>query len=386
VKFPYWVNGTGLLVGLWLSFLSLSWVEAQTLAPPELRLSVSPSRATWVGQAISLQLDILVPTWFIHGPSFSPPRLEGALTIALPGTTPISERRQGETWSGLRYRYLIVPLVAGRLELPPQTVDLVYAGANRRAHRATVLTPGVEIEALSPGVLDKPAQKTLATRELIMEQSFNRSLKNLLVGDVFVRKIRLVSPDLPAMLLPGLEEKTLEGIVTYRDTPRLQDHLGLRMGFEGGERHEQWTYVLTSAGQFQLPPIKIMWWNTETLHYEAAQFPTVILRVGVAQGGGFNRPRTLFILSLCLVLVLGIVVGFGRLSRSGLLRLVKAWWCKDVAACYDVLWQRHQCNNLPGSKMPPLIMALERELVQGASAKAFNWHLKVLVVFFFQLR
>lgn len=362
-------------LGCWLLMFGLmltSLAHAQPLAEAQLRATLTPSHATWVGQPMTLQLDVLVPTWFLRAPRFHELQVTGAMTIPLPGSVNLSERRHGSNWSGLRRSYLIVPMAAGTLRLPSQSVEVTYAGADHKQHRTILTTPPLVVVAVRPPM----QERVVVTSNLSLDQSFDRPLENLQPGDALVRTVRISAPDVPAMVLPTLEPETPEGAVLYRESPQVRDHLDRRKGFEGGERSERWTYVVHQPGRVQLPPLQISWWNSKENRAEVAQLPAVVLQVsnpGIAIDRGWWWAVTVLPL-------LAVLWRWHRRTFGWFLALVSAWLRQDAAGCYRALWRRHQQFHPPGAPLPSALIQLEAAVCSSQHSPYLGWRWRVLAV------
>ena len=83
---------------------------------PVLRMEMDASEAV-PGQAVSLRLTVLVPT-FMPDPPVWPSYEAPDLLVRIASTGPVSERIDGETWSGVSRRYLVAPMLPGAVDLP----------------------------------------------------------------------------------------------------------------------------------------------------------------------------------------------------------------------------------------------------------------------------
>jgi len=102
----------------------------------------------------------------------------------------------------------------------------------------------------------------VTTPNLEVEETWDRSLEALRVGDALKRTVGIEADDALGMFLPVLEFEAPSGIALYHDQPRVTDRVN--RGQYRGERVEAVTYVLQRAGEFALPELQIHWWNTRT--------------------------------------------------------------------------------------------------------------------------
>ena len=128
-----------LLLILLLS-LALPAAAQDTAAAPRLTVDFPETEAV-PGQPLSLRLTVLVPTFMPEPPVW--PSLETPnLLVRLPSrsTGPVSERIDGETWSGVSRHYRISPMVPGPMTLPPQEVVVTWQDLEASDVRQTTLT------------------------------------------------------------------------------------------------------------------------------------------------------------------------------------------------------------------------------------------------------
>ena len=77
-----------------------------------------------VGGLVRLQLEVLTDTWFTSAATLPELKLDGALVTPPDGQAQhLNQTIDGQSFSGLRYSYLITPNVARRFDSPPLTVS-----------------------------------------------------------------------------------------------------------------------------------------------------------------------------------------------------------------------------------------------------------------------
>ena len=112
---------------------------------PIARTRLEPGPAVTVGQPIDIDIEVLVPAFFMGAPRYPDLDVDDALTLFNARGTNFSERIDGETWAGQSRRYTVYPQRAGTYEIAeiPSTLSAhgVVAG---------------ELDALADGVLKDP--------------------------------------------------------------------------------------------------------------------------------------------------------------------------------------------------------------------------------------
>lgn len=195
---------------------------------------------------------------------------------------------------GVRYgvyekRYVIFPQRSGPLEIP----DILFRGEvtdgssnfvfrNLNTRRVTAFIDGLTID-----VKERPAaaQNTafwLPVTSLTLEESFDRDLTDLQVGDSVVRTITMVAEGLDGAVLPPFSDGDIEGANVYPDPADID-----RTFVEGeivGTRVEQSTIVAVQDGVIVIPEISIPWWNVDTDQQEATIVPSTRIEVTPVAG------------------------------------------------------------------------------------------------------
>lgn len=242
-----------------LMFFILSGLAAQAQEP---RVTVEMSQQqTLVGQPVDLVVKILVPTWMLDSPGY--PTFEvPSLMVRLPqkSTIPISERIDGETWSGVHRTYRLLPLEAGEYAIPPQVFDLTYADPETRdAIRVAVPSPEVRFEAIVPAAARGLTPLILA-EAFTLEQEFE-GVGNLSPGDAVVRTVRAFIKGTTAILIPDLIPPVeTSALRAYPAEPGITEQFG-DAGISG-TRTEKVTYLAQANGKAALPAITVRWYDT----------------------------------------------------------------------------------------------------------------------------
>jgi len=237
-----------------------------------LRVSTEPAREVVLGQQTRIFVEILTDTWFTKAPLYPELSLPGAVAL-MPEQlgTNFSERIEGTTFAAQRRSYVVYPQRAGTLEIPPIPIRLGVAVDAKPSRLFTLTTPPLKLQVVLPREAEA-AGLFVTTPELTVDESWDRSLDDLRVGDALKRTLRVEADDALAMLLPAVEFEAPPGVALYRDQPRTNDRVN--RGQYQGERVDAVTYVLQRSGEFQLPELQIHWWNTgagrlETVTLEA---------------------------------------------------------------------------------------------------------------------
>jgi hypothetical protein len=304
------------------------------------RVRLSPDGPVQVGEAVTLSVDVLVPTWFLGAPKFRDLSVPNALVEFQPRSgMNLSEEIEGETWAGLSKAYLIVPLAPGPVAVPPVTVDVRYAGPDARPREAAVRSQGARTSARVPPEAGH-LQHFLPTRSLTLTQTFEPAGRpRLLVGDALTRSVRVEVLGTTAMLVPPLDPEPLPGSSVYPGQPEVVDRPGQRGEPRRGTRAESVTYVFEQPGVYALPDLHLPWWNLQTQAVEWASTPGLtveVLGVGAAsaEAPGLATTRSLHPDTEGLLVLLGFLGFLFALSHS---HRLEAWW-----AARQARWERSE--------------------------------------------
>ena len=94
---------------------------------PVVRMEVEPSSVR-VGEALSLRVTVLVPTFFLRPPVYPDFEVANAITRLPPDSSYATSERVGrESWSGIVRRYRIYPLAAANYRIDGATMRVTYS-------------------------------------------------------------------------------------------------------------------------------------------------------------------------------------------------------------------------------------------------------------------
>ena len=228
---------------------------------PQLRVQARlvPGDAVVVGEAVQLQVDVLTDSWFTHGASL--PELSLAGTDVMPPNGEaghLSQTIQGQTFSGLRYTYRITPTQAQVFSIAPLTVRATPAQASLELSGQT---PALTFRASLPEGFS-PGEPVLAASALRLSQSLTPSGGPFKVGDSLTRSVTLQADGTPGLALPAPPQGSVAGLDAYPQTPQVSNLDDGRGGFNGGQRVDRVSYRIQREGDFELPAIRVKWWDS----------------------------------------------------------------------------------------------------------------------------
>jgi len=253
-----------------LPLLALWLVLATPLAAQAPKITISAEQEeVVVGQAFILRVKVLVPSFMPEPPIFPSFELPG-LIVRLPerATSPVSERVDGETWSGVQRSYRIYPTRAGEITLPAQEITLVFKDVARNEdQRVTETVPPLSFTATVPEAA-RGLDPLLIAQEVKITQDWQVADGPLQVGDAVVRRLTSTVKGTSPLFLPPLLTPAAQGadevpaFRAYPEDPRISEKFD--RGVISGERVEQVSYLAQQGGMAELPGITLRWFNLES--------------------------------------------------------------------------------------------------------------------------
>ena len=190
-------------------------------------------------------------------------------------------RRVGNrTWLVTELRYAIYPQKSGRLTIPAIgfTAREVQPGRSllgaRLGRRLRLASEPIELE-VKPVPASFSGEVWLPARELTLTENWSINPESLNIGDSTTRTLTLV-----ARGLQGSQLQPLSSVQGSLNIPELRfypdqesiDQTELSDGLQG-QRIQSEALVARSGGSWQLPEIRVPWWNTETDSLQYAILP-----------------------------------------------------------------------------------------------------------------
>jgi len=257
-------------------------------AEPDVRVQARlvPDTAVMVGATVTLEVDLLVDTWFTAPPELPVLQLAGAV-VSPPGgeAEHLNQRLDGKAFFGLRYRYLITPSVAQSFTLPALTFRVHPGQANAaQVVQSQPLTFAVE------GPVGGDGEQRLVAQAVEVSQVIERSHTPLRAGDSITRRLHIVARGGQAMLIPAPTFAAVDGLKRYVQTPSVTAVSDGRGGMLGGQREDSVTYVAAAPGHYRLPAIEVTWWDAKSGDPHTASVPALDLEVGE---GSYQAPFSL---------------------------------------------------------------------------------------------
>jgi len=247
--------------------LALSLAALADEPQAEIRFFAEPPETLWLGEQVTLNLELWSDGLSFRGQTFSLPEVKGAFLLQPDATTvKLTERRGGATWQGLRYPLLLFAQREGRLEVPPFDVRFeVSAGFGRPASTFQFRTPPLYVEArLPPGV--RQGELLVTSSAVDFESSWTPAPAGdeplqLKVGDALSLRVDRSADRVPGMVFPPLPVYEAKGLAAYPDKPKVADRAD--RGALVGTRSDSITYICEQEGRYQIPAIRFQSWDPQ---------------------------------------------------------------------------------------------------------------------------
>ena len=186
----------------------------------------------------------------------------------------------------IELRYAIFPQKSGQLLIPGQTFSATLADRSSSSFNPFGSRPGRVARVKSPDIPltvkprpdNYPADTPwLPARALTLSEKWNPKTTQVKLGDSLTRNMQLTADGLSSAQLPPLPTANVDGLRRYPDQPQLSNQdsdQGLI-----GVREESEALVARKAGNLELPPVEVVWWNTLEDHLERSTLPSHSLQV-----------------------------------------------------------------------------------------------------------
>jgi hypothetical protein len=325
-----WRRWAGCLL---LACLSLAVASAARAAEALVRTRLATTGEIWVGQRVTIVIELLSPGFFAGSPAFDLPRVSGVV-ICPPDERPVlgTETVGGASYTVQRHDFEVFAQRPGRVEIPPWPVRFATRQGAAPPAEQRFLTDPVAFDVLLP-----PGAEGLITlisaRELQATETWKPEPASAKVGDAFTRTLLFSARDVPAMLFPAVPAGKVDGLGVYPKTPSLRDLK--ERGEQRGERTETITYICERAGRAKIPGLRLSWWDVDDRELKVVEF--AVREFAVASHPGMavapaaaprDWRRTARTAAPCTLAGLALVMGAWRTRRRwpGWRRRTVAYW------------------------------------------------------------
>lgn len=230
-----------------------------------------PDAKAWVGQRVTIYVELRAPGSFVGTANFELPQIPGTLLMKVGNPVVLSKDIEGASWFVQTHEFALFSQKAGVLEVPAFPVTFSrQEGFVGPATEVRAKTPTVTIEIQRP-----PGSEQIGflvtTESLEVTETWDSPPGASQVGAMFKRTIIQRAPNLPGMALAPAPATAPDGIKVYPGNAETKDKL--QRGDFLGERRETITYLLQKPGTLSLPALTYVWWNPKTQTLESKTLP-----------------------------------------------------------------------------------------------------------------
>lgn len=224
-----------------------------------------------------------------------------ALTDA--NVTQIGEDKEtNEIVQGIRYRviernYAISPQKSGTFTISPPTFqgEVVAQNQRRSSFLSFADTKPVSVRGDSIDITVKPIPSQyqgdwLPSELLTLHQEWQPKESEFKVGEPITRTLTLTAQGLSQEQLPLLEMTVPKGLKVYPDQADL--HTSMNSQRLVSQKVQNFAVVASKAGEYELPEMRIPWWNTVTNKMQIALIPAQKITIKANSEWG-NSPSSL---------------------------------------------------------------------------------------------
>ncbi len=237
-------------------------------APPRLESSISDP-TPWVQQSLLYKIRV-ISSGDLKTVVADPPESNDLAARQLGEAVTESEQIGGQSLFVTEFRYLVMPLKAGRIELPPARVEIT--------RRPGLNLPQKGVLNGSPLVLQvEPAkaevQPWLPLYDLRMKADLGNSDAPA-VGKPMHLTIQTTAFGATAKQIPSVAAQLKKGdFRVYQDETEIEEGLTRLNDMIYGRRTEHFTLVPRFGGNITLPAVELRWWNTRFSRAESSVLP-----------------------------------------------------------------------------------------------------------------
>ncbi|MDR6759162.1 hypothetical protein J2Y48_004478 [Mycoplana sp. BE70] len=251
-------------------------------ADPVARARLQSQGTLYVGQEVLVDVDVLVPNYFLQPPQFPAINLPGAIVTLQDGRAlNLNETIDGAEYSGIRRTYVITPQQSGDFSLPPAEITFGYAAVAGQTTQGKVTLPSLRFTVQVPPGSTQRGSDVVAAK-IAVEQVFDRDPATLKAGDILVRTITVHAEGLRAMMIPEPDLSAPQGVRLYRQAPSLSEETDRSGVAVAGVRKDVASYLFADPGTYILPAVDLSWFDPSTATTRSASAPEVTVTVAAA--------------------------------------------------------------------------------------------------------
>ena len=251
--------------------------DSDLLAPIFIDASLDQEVA-YVQAQVLLTLRIYHSVSLYDDSTLSPLQMSDALVERLGEPRTYEKDINGVRHGVIEIRYALFPQKSGELTIPAQLFGATTVApatgdqyGSRFGRSTQVKSPTIPLT-----VKAKPAEYPadvpwLPARSLTLVEAWSPEPADAQLGEALTRSLLLKADGLTSSQLPPIGSTEVPGLRSYPDQPTLNNEI--TANGVSGSREQREALVATRTGDFQLPPVEVVWWNTLDDRLERSTLP-----------------------------------------------------------------------------------------------------------------
>lgn len=239
----------------------------------------------YIQQPFKVTYTVLTSTWYTQPLEFDNIQIPAAFVMPFTKAQPGRFTDNGIEYSGIQFYFIVFPYKAGVFSVPSITIKAATPP------EGSAVSSNVTLHTTPVSFVVKPVPKRLpagedwlVARDVLLTAHWNKSLSNLKVGDVMERTLMIDATGTLPQFIPPIADPKVSWAEIYPGKVSLQD---TRDEYNAnGERIQTSSWLLTEAGEFELPAAAISWWNPYAARMYTRSIPAVKLKVAPNPGLG----------------------------------------------------------------------------------------------------
>lgn len=212
------------------------------------------------------------------------PVIDGATLAVIGSDIDGSEIVNGERFHTITRRYSVVPQRSGTLTIASATFNAEIRdedeGFSSRYVPARAMSAQTEPISINVKPIDPSLEKQWLVSSLVtLHEEWSADPQQVVQGEPLTRTITLSAVDLYDHQLPDLQLESPAGLKQYPEKPK--GHTVERKQHLVAQKILSVAVIAETAGQIELPEIRVPWWNSATHQAEVAVIPGRTLQVAV---------------------------------------------------------------------------------------------------------
>lgn len=237
--------------------------------------------------------------------SLNDPEIDHAIIEKLGNDNNFKTEINGVSYAVTERRYAIFPQKSGKLTIEPLSLIADVVTKSRPRFNGFFNSPNTKTTRVSSDPITLNVQPVpdsfkgkhwLPAEQLHLEEKWSNDNQETVTGEPITRTISLLAKGVSAAQLPVIEAELQHAkLKNYPDQPVLKE----QKNPDGilSLREQKNALIPSSQGEYQIPEIKILWFNTRTNQPETAVIPATSIIASAATGTNApsspqNQPST----------------------------------------------------------------------------------------------